>query len=1023
MKHNRVMALVATLTAICVTTATLAAPAATANTPAAEVTASALPEFVIAGFGDSYGSGEGAPHTAGSYVYSGLLNKWIVELGKKPALWTPNGTAEDRRCHRSPNSGLNQAALLLAAAFQGKARITFRNFACSGGAIRSGISAVNGEVKTDHENGGVLTPYLGMGSERVFDPEMPSQVEQANAWRSSIDAAMVNVGGNDAGFGRMLFLCAVNWHLLGLLSVGFGGLNECAEYKNGTLLPAPDAQRVINLLSGPTSYVLSNEDLKGAKPGPTESKTQCTALTMDDAAAGRCTPVLAASYELLAKAARGGVAPATYVRCTPDETIEAIEKSSSDAIGSQVTVSTGATCEKRLGGWAKMAFQYPKFTNKVPHIYLNTYPQGAITDSAGALCNQTGNDPLTWEIRAAEADLFQSVMVKQLNALILSAAATHSTTTSKWTAVPVANTTGHGVCASAGDRWFNTNRDDGLKKMGEEKRNDIAWWLSWVPGATVLRTAAAVSSGWAHPNAKGFKNIYAYAIANQIRPQICAKFNLTPCPRIAGNPAGSLDGDVFGKVRSIDSSPVAATVTLTQDGTVIAQTTSNASTGTYSFANVPIGTYDVTATSAAAWPPLAPRTLGVYVGSNQQKEVNLTLDIGAKITGRVNLPSGAPAPGVTVHAYLSPVNYPTQVPDAPTATAVTDGSGTYTFPSLAAATLARLHVVPSPGPVAYKSLWYKNASRWQSAQTIPLEESYNVTADTITLEEGLDTGTIMGTAYTDGGYGAWGARVTAFSATLGQVAQTRVEDDGTFELEDVPVGPTTVLFDTSPGHDWYSFQPRWYPGTPRQAEARVVDVVAGQTHELDDVDVPFGADITVETVDEITGDPVPGVEITLVGDGGSLTGKTNKVGIVLFEGLPTGSYKVGANPDPPYLREWFEWSGSFATATVIEAESAFSGSRVPIGLEKVPADLEVTLTREANRSVTLTWRASVGADYVQIQRRIQGQRRFVNVITGQTGTTYNDASTSTVRSDNICFRFRAKAVTGATGAWIMDCTY
>lgn len=987
-------------------------------------TAATLPKFVIAGFGDSYGSGEGAPHKAGTYRYFQLVDKWLVDIGKSGAIWTPQGTEEDRRCHRSPNSGLNQAALLLREAFRGKVDIDFRNFACSGGAIRSGISAITGDVKTDSENGGILTRYDGMGSEKPLGASsMLSQVDQANAWANSrqIDAAMVNVGGNDAGFGRMLFLCGVNWYLLGLVSAGLGGINECAEYKSGNLVASPDAQATIDLLSGPTSYLLTNEDLKGDKPGPAESKTRCTSLSADDAAAGRCTPVLQASYALLADAARGQT-PTTYVSCTPDEAAEASAQSGAPPIGTKVSVSTGATCERRLGGWAKVATQYPRFAKPVSHVYLNTYPQGAITDSSGALCNQTGTDPLTKEIRTAEADLFQSVMVKTLNATIINAAGTLSTSNSSWSAVPVANTTGHGICASADKRWFNTNLEDGLKRMGEEKRNDIAWWLSWVPGVGPLfKSDAAVSSGWAHPNAVGFKNIYAHAIANQIRPQICAKYNLVPCPRISGNSAGSLDGDVYGKVRSIDMNPVSAVVTLTSGGTLVAETTSDPSTGVYTFPSVPVGTYDVTATPVASWPPLAPVTLGVYVGANQQKEVNLTLDFGAKITGQVKLPNGSPAVGVTVHAYLSPVNFPTHIPDEPSATVVTDNAGTYTFPSLGAATLARLHIVPAPGPVAYKSLWYSDGDRWQQADPIPLEENDNITADPVVLEEGLDTGTIAGQVFTDGGFEAEGARVSAFSASLGLVSQTRVEDDGTFLLEDVPVGSVTVLFDTYPGHDWYSFQPRWYPGSKSQSEAREISVVAGQTTELEDVDLPFGAHIAVYVDDELTGEPVPGVPITLVGEDGNVTGTTNRDGIALFEGLPTGPYKVGADPDPPYLREWFEWSGSFAGASVVDAEAGY-GNAVPIGLEKVPADVEFTLVRESTKSVTISWRTTVGADVIQIQRRIQGQRRFVNVAAGVVGTSYSDASQAIVSATTeVCYRLRAKAVTGAVGPWILDC--
>ena len=44
-----------------------AAPSPRVVSDSVTTSAAKLPEFVIAGFGDSYGSGEGAPHAAGTY--------------------------------------------------------------------------------------------------------------------------------------------------------------------------------------------------------------------------------------------------------------------------------------------------------------------------------------------------------------------------------------------------------------------------------------------------------------------------------------------------------------------------------------------------------------------------------------------------------------------------------------------------------------------------------------------------------------------------------------------------------------------------------------------------------------------------------------------------------------------------------------------------------------------------------------------------------------------------------------------
>jgi hypothetical protein len=1015
--------LAAVLAGVIATPLLMAVPSATASDRDSAPTPKAIPTFVIAGFGDSYGSGEGAPHSPGKYTYYDSVNRWLPTDAKPEnrVVWTPNASREDERCHRSPKSGLNQAALLLEFAFRGKVNIKFRNFACSGGAIRSGVDAAGGDVKTGTKEGGILAPYEGMQSEKRWgEAEMSSQVEQANAWAGTqqIDAALVNVGGNDAGFGRMLFLCGVNWYLLGPLAHFAGGINECAEYKNGVLVPSQDAQRAIDLLEFPVSsrglpvgYGL------GPEPGPMESYDRCTFLTHENAAAGTCLPVLPASYALLAQAARADAnkLPTTYTLCELDqESWAATDRYPNALIGAEVTVPTGAVCRKHDGFnmWSKVAHTYPKFTKAIPNIYINTYPEGALTDSQGNFCDQSTNDPLTREIRKAEAELFQNVMVQKLNSIIYAAAVNNTTPTSKWTVVKLADATGHGICADAADRWFNLNLD-ALKTMGEAIRNPLA--------VGVLRTSSAVSSGWAHPNAAGFKNMYAYSIAEKVRLQICAKHNISPCPRIQGSPIASLDGDIYGKVRSIDFAPVAATVTLTNtNGDFIAQTTSDAITGNYRFEGIAVGAYEVTAVPLSSTPPLAAATGGAYIAANSQVEVNLTLDIGASITGKVYLPNGLGAGGVTVNAYLVGVNYPNDRPSQPTATDTTDRNGAYTFPSLGAATIARIEIVPSAGETTYKTVWYKTGTSWTSAQTISLEEGYQIVNDPVTLTVGLNTGTLTGTAYTDGGFRAEGARVAAYSPTLGKVSETFIDENGRYTLEEVPIGPTYVLFDTDPASEDLSFQPRWYPDATSQGQGELVNVGSGTT-TLNTVDIPRGADITVVVADYDTGEPIEGVSLTLLSTGGAASGISNADGRYVFKGLPTNTYRLFANPRAPHIPEWYERATSLERAEDINVEAGYSGW-ASIELRTTPEGLYPEVVRNADRSFSLTWEPEVGADSVHIQRRLSGQIKWANLVTGLRGVEFTDSSARALRASGACYRTKATASTGASSPWTIACS-
>ena len=122
----------------------------------APVASASAKNFQVVVFGDSYGSGEGAPATNGDYGADGgaLRNQGVLGIineGSRPlpnpaADW--NGNAADseftgdgptaaRRCHRSPRATAPRAVRLLAAEFP-DVDFTFRSFACSGARIDEG---------------------------------------------------------------------------------------------------------------------------------------------------------------------------------------------------------------------------------------------------------------------------------------------------------------------------------------------------------------------------------------------------------------------------------------------------------------------------------------------------------------------------------------------------------------------------------------------------------------------------------------------------------------------------------------------------------------------------------------------------------------------------------------------------------------------------------------------------------------------------------------------------------------------
>jgi hypothetical protein len=164
------------------------------------------PVYRVVVFGDSYAAGEGAPGTPGQYPADGTPpsdpDDGAVWKGSSADVAFTGDTSETnlftgaRRCHRSPRATAPQAVQLLKARFP-QISFTFRSFACSGARIEEGITG----------------PYAG--AEPIdANNKVPSQISQANTYLDGlssdkrIDALVMNVGGNNLGFGKIIQNCA-----------------------------------------------------------------------------------------------------------------------------------------------------------------------------------------------------------------------------------------------------------------------------------------------------------------------------------------------------------------------------------------------------------------------------------------------------------------------------------------------------------------------------------------------------------------------------------------------------------------------------------------------------------------------------------------------------------------------------------------------------------------------------------------------------------------------------------------------
>ena len=128
-------------------------------------------DLLIFGLGDSYGSGEGSPD--------------VVEFEEGGVQW------QNRRCHRSAQSGQVRAAQMIEEA-DPHTSVTFVHLACSGGRIHRAL----------------LEPYEGIVPDGTpAAPQIDRVAELAGDYE--IDALFVSIGGNDINFSKVVEACVL----------------------------------------------------------------------------------------------------------------------------------------------------------------------------------------------------------------------------------------------------------------------------------------------------------------------------------------------------------------------------------------------------------------------------------------------------------------------------------------------------------------------------------------------------------------------------------------------------------------------------------------------------------------------------------------------------------------------------------------------------------------------------------------------------------------------------------------------
>jgi len=119
---------------------------------------------------------------------------------------------------------------------------------------------------------------------------------------------------------------------------------------------------------------------------------------------------------------------------------------------------------------------------------------------------------------------------------------------------------------------------------------------------------------------------------------------------------------------------------------------------------------------------------------------------------------------------------------------------------------------------------------------------------------------------------------------------------------------------------------------------------------------------------------------------------------------------------------WWELAATQAQATRLESEAGQTRF-IPFYVSKTPSDPVITAVRkisQANRTIEVSWEATVGAGRYQVQRE-----RGTGWVTikSTTALSYTDTLPQSIPwSGRVCYRVRVITPGGTVGPWASECT-
>lgn len=478
-------------------------------------------------------------------------------------------------------------------------------------------------------------------------------------------------------------------------------------------------------------------------------------------------------------------------------------------------------------------------------------------------------------------------------------------------------------------------------------------------------------------------------------------------------------GRLVGRVsdRSTGEGVAEAEVRLTtEDGKTTLRTTTTDSAGQYEIAGIAPGIYglDVVPTRSSPYLPSIGDLVTIVGGDTTERAT--TLEEGGGVIGYVKDAAGKPIPGITVEARISLYGLMITV-----AATHADRLGQYWFAALPTDREVTFYYTSQGLPTHYRAQWYGGAATVTNADYVtPTAQAVQALADTVMVPGPAPSGGIRGRVTTADGYGLQKVTVTAYSGGGARIASVTTEENGDYEFAGLPAGDVYVRAtdDTlaMPGH-----LAEWYLDATTRQTATPIAVVGDQVTSVATIMLDEGVGFRGVVQDYNTDAPVAAT-VRIVSLGGAARTLTVTEGTFQLGGLPPGTYVAEVKPQGGYLPMWWELAATQAQATRLESEAGQTRF-VAFYVSRTPSDPVVTAVRkisQANRTIEVSWEATVGAGRYQVQRQRGGS--WVT-IKRTTALAYTDTLPQSIPwSSRVCYRLRVISPGGVAGPWTTECT-